>query len=122
MPLEKIFIFENIGLGKFLSSRTVWVELSADPWPPLEYFIEKIRNFHFQIKTFKIYFSRNMSKADEGEIVEEEESGDEDDMGKYMFGSDDEEEKPEVKPEQKPEVKTEEQKPIQSLREVRSHM
>ena len=67
-----------------------------------------------------------MSKADEGEIVEEEESGDEDDMGKYMFGSDDEEEKPEVtpevKPEQKPEVKSEEQKPIQSLREVRNHM
>ena len=67
-----------------------------------------------------------MSKADEGEIVEEEESGDEDDMGKYMFGSDDEEEKPEVtpevKPEQKPEVKTEEQKPIQSLREVCNHM
>ena len=61
-----------------------------------------------------------MSKADEGEIVEEEESGEEDDMGKYMFGSDDEDgDKPEEK---KPEDKTEEQKPVQSLREVSSYM
>ena len=60
-----------------------------------------------------------MSKADEGEIVEEEESGEEDDMGKYMFGSDDEDgDKPEEK---KPEDKTEEQKPVQSLREVGSN-
>ena len=57
-----------------------------------------------------------MSKVDEGEIVEEEESGEEDDMGKYMIESDEEEDKSEDKSEEK---KTEEQKPVQSLREVR---
>lgn len=57
-----------------------------------------------------------MSKVDDGEIVEEEESGDDEDMGKYMIESDNEDEKT-VEPTNQNTEEEEKPKSIQNLRE-----
>ena len=70
-----------------------------------------------------------MSKVDEGEIVEEEESGDDEDMAKYMIDSDGDNDvdgttgpdTTEKEKKEEPKEETEEEK-RQSLRDVRTYI